>query len=330
MSRVIWKKLRLTGFGVYKEPVTVEFTEGINVFVAPNETGKTTLMNGLQSVLFGLPASSDPAKFGDTRFRNWDGAASFEGELEFSSGGIDYRIKRLFQDNRFYFQVKENGHWREELSGIHNPSARRPNLEYEGKLESLIGMISRVLFSSTFYLNQPLPETDQLDGEVQSLLSGSGGHYLAALEKLQEETRKLTRYTGTLGVTGRDGRVDGELELVKSRLEELGQAWEESREGADNLQKLLVTARELEDRIESLQEELDQKDRLYQAWERWRFLHNRYRETAKKQLELRQAREKIREIIHKIEEGQENLRSDFPELRKAPEDLAGELENLIR
>lgn len=330
MSEVTWKKLRLAGFGAYKEPVTVEFQEGLNVLVAPNERGKTTLIAGLQAILFGLPASSDPGKFGDSRFRNWDGAAAFEGELEFCSRGVVYKLKRLFADNRFYLQMKENGRWREELSGMHNPSARRPNLEYEGKLRHLIGLSSRDLFSATFCLNQPLPETEQLDEEVQSLLSGSGGHYRAALEKLQEEAKKLTRYTGSLGITDRDGRLDGALELLKGRLEELRQAWEESREGADNLQKLLIRARELEDKIKDLRKEWEEKDSLYRAWNRWRFLQSRYRETVKKQMELGQAREKVREIMTKLEKGQEKLRRDYPELENRPEDLSAELEALIR
>ena len=156
------------------------------------------------------------------------------------------------------------------------------------------------------------------------------GHYRAALEKLQEEAKKLTRYTGSLGITDRDGRLDGALELLKGRLEELRQAWEESREGADNLQKLLIRARELEDKIKDLRKEWEEKDSLYRAWNRWRFLQSRYRETVKKQMELGQAREKVREIMTKLEKGQEKLRRDYPELENRPEDLSAELEALIR
>ena len=100
MSEVTWKKLRLAGFGAYKEPVTVEFQEGLNVLVAPNERGKTTLIAGLQAILFGLPASSDPGKFGDSRFRNWMVPLPLKENWSFAPGVV-YKLKRFLQITAF-------------------------------------------------------------------------------------------------------------------------------------------------------------------------------------------------------------------------------------
>ncbi|HEY8415910.1 MAG TPA: ATP-binding protein, partial [Thermaerobacter sp.] len=82
VGRVRWHRLVLRGFGPYRGEARVVFPEGLVTLVAPNETGKSTLVAGLAAVIYGLPGSSDPTRFGQARFRHWLGAARFEGELE--------------------------------------------------------------------------------------------------------------------------------------------------------------------------------------------------------------------------------------------------------
>ncbi|MBY6278392.1 MAG: hypothetical protein CWE10_20035, partial [Symbiobacterium thermophilum] len=56
MAGVIWHSVSLTGFGPYARKVTYTFPAGLGVLVAPNESGKSTLVAGLMAVLYGLPA----------------------------------------------------------------------------------------------------------------------------------------------------------------------------------------------------------------------------------------------------------------------------------
>lgn len=98
---VVWHRLVLRGFGPFRDEVAVEFPGGLAHFVAPNEFGKSTLVERLAAVLFGLPVSSDPAAFGRVRYRHWGGAARFEGEVEFTAAdGQRYRVWRDFDAHR--------------------------------------------------------------------------------------------------------------------------------------------------------------------------------------------------------------------------------------
>ncbi|WP_420544325.1 AAA family ATPase, partial [Symbiobacterium thermophilum] len=56
VAGVIWHSVSLTGFGPYARKVTYTFPAGLGVLVAPNESGKSTLVAGLMAVLYGLPA----------------------------------------------------------------------------------------------------------------------------------------------------------------------------------------------------------------------------------------------------------------------------------
>ena len=153
-----WVSLTLSGFGRYKERVTITFHPDISVYLAENEQGKSTLAAGLAAVLFGMPNNADPRQFGSARFRNWFSPSSFEGELEFIAGDNDYRILRNFDDNRISLQRRVDGQWQEEVSGEHKPRAQKPNLAYEQKVSELIGFNDRELFMATFQVIQPLPE----------------------------------------------------------------------------------------------------------------------------------------------------------------------------
>ncbi|NLW07195.1 MAG: AAA family ATPase, partial [Clostridia bacterium] len=78
MSKSItWERLALRGFGRYGQGVEVTFNDGLNHIVAANEQGKSSLIAGLVATLFGLPGSSDAAKFGKARYRNWHATDRF-------------------------------------------------------------------------------------------------------------------------------------------------------------------------------------------------------------------------------------------------------------
>ena len=62
MAGVIWHSVSLTGFGPYAEKTTYTFPAGLGVLVAPNESGKSTLVAGLMATLYGLPAGGSPRR----------------------------------------------------------------------------------------------------------------------------------------------------------------------------------------------------------------------------------------------------------------------------
>ena len=108
MGRVLWKNLKLVGFGRYRDGVSLQLSDGINPYIAGNEEGKSTLVAGLMAVLFGLPYSRSLDKFGTERYRNWDGSSQFEGEVLFEVDDVTYRIWRDFDTHRISLSRQTN------------------------------------------------------------------------------------------------------------------------------------------------------------------------------------------------------------------------------
>ena len=231
-KRVCLKKLVLSGFGCYKDRVEFVFAPGLNNLVAPNERGKSTVVAGLAAVLFGLPNTSDPERFGKAKFRSWEGCDHFYGELHLEAGGVQYRVVRHFDTDRVVLERREGEKWVTEAGGEHRPRARRRNVTYEEAIARLTGLSSRDLFLNTFCVGQPLQEVKTLDRGVQQLLAGAGSSGAEALEVLEGWLEKITRYTGRLGVTARDKREDRQLEKIVNMREELEKEIRASRENA--------------------------------------------------------------------------------------------------
>ncbi|HHY59266.1 MAG TPA: AAA family ATPase, partial [Clostridia bacterium] len=199
MARVKWLSIGLKGFGRYRSGVQVQLTDGLNILTAPNEAGKSTLVAGLRAVLFGLPSSSNPNQFGTDRYCCWEEAGAFEGEVVFAVDDRRYRVKRNFQNHRVELAQEKAGEWEVLFRGEHNPRAHKDAGVYAGYLKELIGITTGEAFAGTFCVEQPLPEGDQLSEHVQSLLSGSGGHFGQALEQLKNELSQITRFLKQYG-----------------------------------------------------------------------------------------------------------------------------------
>lgn len=286
MRNVTWRRLELSGFGLYRGRVTAEFQPGLNVLVAPNEHGKSTLVAGLAGVIFGLPGTSDTDSFGQGRFRNWTGPADFQGEVEFEVGGEVYRIRRNFANHRVFLVRRQGTGWIEEAAGEHNPRGRRPNVVYQAQLDRLLGIGSRELFEATFCIVQPLPAEYQLGGLVQGFVSGAGSsRYEAALKDLEGALKRITRFTADRGVTGVNMRNEGRLEEVTARIAELSVRLEQSRRSVDSLQAVQQRLEAANQQRDAAKVALEQRRAALAAWGEWRQHRRDY------QLALRQRRQ---------------------------------------
>ncbi len=109
MDYLLIREVRLEGFGLFAQAVRFVFSDGLNVLTAPNESGKSTLLAGLQSVLFGLPEKSDAEQWGTARFRNWSGSPRFRGEVTLLSAGTWHRLQRNFATHEVHWATAPSG-----------------------------------------------------------------------------------------------------------------------------------------------------------------------------------------------------------------------------
>ncbi|HEY8496303.1 MAG TPA: AAA family ATPase [Limnochordales bacterium] len=317
VTAVRWSHLVLHGFGRFAGTVSLEFGPGLNVLVAPNEAGKSTLLAGLAAVLFGLPATTDPDKFGQGRWRNWSGAPRFAGELEFEAGEGRFRIQRDFANHRISVARWTGAGWQPLLTGEHNPHAKRRHVRYEEFLQETVGITSRELFMSTFAMGQPLPEPHGLDADVQQLLSGAGtASFRQALEQLVSGVRAITKYSRALGVTDRDALKDGQLEKLDERIAELEAEIARSQGAADSLEVIQAELSRLQQEEAAARQRCKEAEDALAAWSQWRSLLLRRRSLLKEYAQLVRAWETVQKLEAAHEEKRLRLQDEFPELAK--------------
>lgn len=332
--RVRWLELSLHGFGLYRDRVTVRLSDGVNTLVAPNERGKSTLVAGLAAVLFGLPVNSKPEEFGHARYRNWQGSNRFEGAVEFEAAPdgaavawTRYRIERNFEDHRIRLLRWDGKGWAEEVTGSHNPGAQKRNERYEVRLKEILGVTSRELFEATFCVVQPMPRARELDQKVQGLLSGAGGgHFQAALTYLENQLKRITKYSK--GVTKGNAKNDGELERTEAERRELESRIRDSQQALDSLEVIqedLERARKARDEAARV---LEGKEALLRAWDQWQVARERWRSALKNQSQTQLAYENAHKLTDEVESLRRSLERELGEFRRAPAGSGDRLEDL--
>ena len=287
---VIWRSLELEGFGRYRDRARVEFDSGLNTVVAENESGKSTLVAGLSSVLFGLPRTGSAGGSGAARYLNWDKPGRFAGIVEFDAAGDRYRVRRDFADNRVWLEARqESGEWLVHVQGEHNPQAHKRNERYEEAISSLLGVTSRELFWRTFCITQPLPEEKKLDHSVQRLLSGAGGDLKAALQSLFDRLREITKSNMEFGAGSADGKANKPLDDERERVVALGKMIDESAGALDRLYAEDAELAQVEDRKRQTQAALQQKEAAASAFAEWRRLRDLYASEVRQKAEIEKA-----------------------------------------
>ncbi|MFB5083774.1 AAA family ATPase [Symbiobacterium thermophilum] len=330
MAGVIWHSVSLTGFGPYARKVTYTFPAGLGVLVAPNESGKSTLVAGLMAVLYGLPASSSPDDFGQARYRHQGRAPGFEGEVEFTGpDGLRYHVWRDFESHRVV--VTRHGPEGPERihQGVHNPGARRGNQEYEQLIARLIGLPSRELLAATFCVTQPLPETNQVDQSVQELLAGAGGgRPEPALAWLEEEARRRTRYPADYGFET-NLRKDRELETLQAQIRQLEAGIEHARSAVDGYHKAEGRLRQVDDEHREAQQEAERRRQALDALQDWQRLAERRHQHLRQVSVLQRALDGARRVADRLEEVRQRLARDWPDLADLPAETGERLQELI-
>ena len=77
--------------------LNINFNDGVNIINQPNGWGKSTLAAFLKAMLYGFDTKKEPGAFEKERklYKPWQGG-TYGGELDFETGGVEYRIVRSF------------------------------------------------------------------------------------------------------------------------------------------------------------------------------------------------------------------------------------------
>ncbi|MFH1144217.1 MAG: AAA family ATPase [Candidatus Eisenbacteria bacterium] len=356
MNRVAFQRLELQGFGPYARTTRFLLADGLSVFIAPNETGKSTFLAGLLAVLFGLPEKADPQVWGTTRFQNWEAPLPYRGSLLFLAGGQWHRIQRDFSSHQVVWTVADpspappspaTDAWKALFTDEHRASGRggaRPR--YEQLLRKVLGFDDLGLFRLTYCLTQD-PEdrtreetiyrSRQVPADVQNLISGSGGRVSDVLARLFDAFGEITQTTGEAGLL-RPGNVraanlhtPGRLEQVEEALQETRDALDAARQALERLHGSQTLLEEKRCLLERVRVELTADRELLEKWSRWAQARRQVRDLRKGAVAVETALDQLarEEIQQREHEG--TLAASLPEYQ-APDfpfaERGGELQAL--
>lgn len=184
---MIIKEVNIGKFGKL-ENQKYQFAPRINVIYGANESGKSTLMQFLKAMLFGLEKTR-VRKTLDTynRYEPWDTPAYFYGSMMFETGQQQFLLER-----NFYYKEK-----RARLVNIRD--GEELSVEY-GDLDMLLGNVSAAAYENTCCIGQEqlLPGRELgvlLEDERSNLAqTGSGDFQLSkALQELEQRRKNAEK-----------------------------------------------------------------------------------------------------------------------------------------
>lgn len=184
---MIIKEVNIGKFGKL-ENQKYQFAPRINVIYGANESGKSTLMQFLKAMLFGLEKTRVRKTLNTyNRYEPWDTPAYFYGSMMFETGQQQFLLER-----NFYYKEK-----RARLVNIRD--GEELSVEY-GDLDMLLGNVSAAAYENTCCIGQEqlLPGRELgvlLEDERSNLAqTGSGDFQLSkALQELEQKRKNAEK-----------------------------------------------------------------------------------------------------------------------------------------
>lgn len=245
-------KLHITAFGGLKER-EIEFRDGFNVVIGENENGKSTAMNFIKMMFYGNErGSSQVAKNPRKKYMPWDGAP-MAGSVEFEHNGRRYRLEREFK----------NSNATDKLTLCDLDFGTRQAVT--GKIGMKFFGLSAAAFERSVFIGQTggMEENPEADGEINSKLANmittgeESVSYATVHKRLEDAHRTLQSKNGK---SGEYDKTVARIAALKERLlaaESFLQTYESGKKqraaAAEEIDRKIVRARELKQRIESEQ-----------------------------------------------------------------------------
>ncbi|GAB6166616.1 hypothetical protein JCM19992_26160 [Thermostilla marina] len=301
----------------------VELPPAIGVWVADNETGKSTLLRVISAVLWGDTALT----------MNWHAASgsAFRGAVELSivrKSGAEareafYRIERDFAANHVRaVKLGTTGGAKnarevveEVFDGAHSPSGRKAeHKKWPHRLLSIGVTCAPASFRHVAVLSQPLP--DKLPRDViESLLQGSGNQTAhEALSRLEERYREISKASGEAGLSDRNANNDRALEVARRKREKLASELREADAILARVETLRRERESLEKKLVALGEEIERLSGQLDRIGEYRVLKRQWTEAA-------EASRRLARVVDEVKRQEQILASIDDELVGLPAGL---------
>lgn len=314
------RRLRLEGFGVFREPFEVELPAGPGLVIGPNESGKSTLLEGMVAVLFGL---RDRAA--EERHRSRPASDAFRGEIEVETAGARYRLSRDFDSHRVEMERLEPGPASVIHQGEANPRGRTDDLlAWLSVLQQHLGLSDRELAWRTLFVRHGELET-AVDEQIRHLLSGSSqGDAGQITQRLEELHFQITRENPW----GRRRPRPRDIEELEEQLNGLDERRHRARAALEQSSQVAGQMESTRESLATCQAELERRNALLEHYGQFFDLNRERSELEKRLAVLREEKEKVRGVTADCERVEALLAARFASYGEAGPDFGETLRSL--
>ena len=318
------ERVTVEGFGPLTNFDAVLEPKRLNLFIGPNESGKSSFASAIVSALFGC-ASADQ----ETLTRPWAGGKHAVA-LTFTTLTGRFRVRRDFTTHEVRVDRMASSQDTVEstvFQGTANPRGRSAEqLQYEELLRGWFGFTEARLFrESSFVLENGL-ET-QVSPELRHIVSGAvEADYQEIEDALMERLDSLTR-EHPFDPKARK-RVNRSIENRQERLEQLRERRKRSERVLTELKSRVAERDEMETRLSDLRSNLATKERLVNDLDTWLRLRDDQRRHLKRAPDIGTELVNVRRARGQVQDIDRKIRDDLGYLANAPEEVEGDLMRL--
>ena len=298
---MIFKRFYIDGFGIWCNQTFDSLDPGLNIFVADNEGGKTTLMNFVRAMLYGFRPSRSGNRYKPLR------GGKHGGYLQIHDNGKTFRITRT-----------DDGSSTGDLQITDESGNEFP--KPEDTLTKFLNATSRELYEDVFAFGlsalQGFLDNDEI---LKAGMATSGIEPRGFLESLKDERDTYFRKTGR----GKSRKVPDllkDIEKLQTEIKRLEQLPEEYSRLLEKRGSLKEDSVSLDDELKKSRDKIKTAEMHKNAWPSYKDLLDA--ESALEAFNVSTGKAKTAEKIHAqlIEELTEKKR----ELQELEEDLLDE------
>ncbi|MFO7945691.1 MAG: AAA family ATPase, partial [Armatimonadota bacterium] len=227
---------------------TYELPEGLTIVRGPNEVGKSTFQMAILTALFGDPTSSAQQW---KRLHRWNAGRKLRVELVFEEDGEGWELVRDFETGKSQLKNLQTGELTDGRDAV------------DEKLQEVAPVTTESVYNATACLHQQDLAGLQAGGELRDMLSRSmtGGADEAAASQV---SRIIGSEISSTYTKGRRGGDPGLYQGLKRTLQELKDKQERITQEAEKTQEARQFIAEHEDEFERLQQDLENRQKLFE------------------------------------------------------------------
>lgn len=262
------KRVRFHGFGHWIDQ-TFTFHDGINLIEAPNESGKSTLIQGIFALLYGRNKEGDYKKKQKAvwfeQFIPWEKKNVYGGEIDYIVDQEIFRLIRSFHDDDQQLVKWKTG---EDITESFMMDQKKERLFLESQMGLSGDLMKRICFIS--FMEQPKhrnSKDNELAHKLTSLMrQGEELNVYSALQFLNKQIHQIGEKQNASNTPY--GRTQKKIKELEHQIHELKQIQNQIERDEQHLKDLLQREVVLDEELRTLQ----QQKEWYQLWKEWDYL----------------------------------------------------------